>query len=206
MCVFFCRLVPWLNRELNALMPMVPHQVPHVLQHVLDLIERYPIEGVEFRMSMELYLDNRVAHFQHEFFNFARSVYDMVGYDRVAAYTNHPPPEVMQPPPMPAATVQQQRQVETIEMSSEEDEVAAPSTSTSSSAGPSTSQESAASTSNSQPPDRIRIKPYYSLAEIKISDEEDDGDDGIEFLEQVLNGNSAKGQQDLAMLLGGGNN
>lgn len=186
--------MPWLNRELNALMPMVPHQVPHVLQHVLDLIERYPIQGVEFRMSMELYLDTRCAHFQHEFLNFARSVYDMVGYDRVAQY-GPPPPEAVQPPPLPPLPAgAAHRTVETLDLSSEED-VAAPSTS----AGPSTSQDTASSSTSSsnKPPDRIKIKPYYSLAEIKISDEEEDGDDGIEFLEQVLLFSGQKWQRDI---------
>ena len=39
---------------------------------------------------MEPYVGPRAAHFQHEFFNFARSVYDMVGYDREAQYQDNP--------------------------------------------------------------------------------------------------------------------
>jgi hypothetical protein len=32
------------------------------------------------------YLGTRTEHFQHEFYNFARSPYDLVGFDRNAAY------------------------------------------------------------------------------------------------------------------------
>ena len=190
--VYIYRLVPWLNRELNALMPSAIHQVPHVLQQVLDLIERYPIQGVDFRMAMDLYLGANCAHFQHEFLNFARSVYDMVGYDRVAQYGPPPPLELQTPPAAPpvrglhAPQLQQQHQtVETLDLSSSsEEETAAPSTSAQGrqeEVTPSTSS----STTTSKPPDKIKIKPYYSLAEIRLSDEEDDSDHGIEFLQQV---------------------
>jgi len=187
------RLVPWLNRELNALMPSAIHQVPHVLQQVLDLIERYPIQGVDFRMAMDLYLGANCAHFQHEFLNFARSVYDMVGYDRVAQYGPPPPLELQTPPAAPPAPVrpglhapqqQQNQTVETLDVSSSsEEETAAPSTS-----AQGRQEEVTPSTSNvttSKPPDKIKIKPYYSLAEIRLSDEEDESDHGIEFLQQV---------------------
>ena len=191
--VYIYRLVPWLNRELNALMPSAIHQVPHVLQQVLDLIERYPIQGVDFRMAMDLYLGANCAHFQHEFLNFARSVYDMVGYDRVGQYGPPPPLELQTPPAAPPAPVrpglhapqqQQNQTVETLDVSSSsEEETAAPSTS-----AQGRQEEVTPSTSNvttSKPPDKIKIKPYYSLAEIRLSDEEDESDHGIEFLQQV---------------------
>jgi len=190
------RLVPWLNRELNALMSQAPHQVPHVLQQVLELIERYPISGHEFRLSMELYLDTRTAHFQHEFHNFARSVYDMVGYDRVAEY-GPAPEDVFQPqqlPLRPEHVAPAQRAVETLELSSEDDEndqaaaAAVPSTSSAAPSGSSNPDHPAAPSADSGPSvsDRPGILPYYSLAEIQISDNEDDDDnDGIEFVQQV---------------------
>ena len=85
------RLVPWLNRELNALMEAQIHQVPYVLQLILDLIQRFNIQSPEFHEQMMPYTGTRTNHFQHEFYNFARSTYDMIGYDRHAMYTDiHP--------------------------------------------------------------------------------------------------------------------
>ena len=75
------RLVPWLNRELNALMETQVHQVPYVLQLILDLIQRFNIQSPEFHEQMVPYTGTRTTHFQHEFYNFARSTYDMIGYD-----------------------------------------------------------------------------------------------------------------------------
>jgi hypothetical protein len=39
------------------------------------------------------YLGTRTEHFQHEFYNFARSPYDLVGFDRNAAYEARCDPE-----------------------------------------------------------------------------------------------------------------
>ncbi len=39
------------------------------------------------------YLGTRTEHFQHEFYNFARSPYDLVGFDRNAAYEARCEPE-----------------------------------------------------------------------------------------------------------------
>ena len=83
------RLVPWLNRELNALMETQPHQVPYVLQMILDLIQRFNIRSPEFSEQMVPYTGTRTNHFQHEFYNYARSTYDMIGYDRHAMYSEH---------------------------------------------------------------------------------------------------------------------
>ena len=81
------RLVPWLNRELNALMEAQSHQVPYVLQLILDLIQRFNIQSPEFHEQIVPYTGTRTNHFQHEFYNFARSTYDMIGYDRHAMYS-----------------------------------------------------------------------------------------------------------------------
>ncbi len=40
----------------------------------------------EMRDLLLPYLGTRTEHFQHEFYNFARSPYDLVGFDRNAAY------------------------------------------------------------------------------------------------------------------------
>jgi len=86
------RLVPWLNRELNVLLEGSEHQSAHVTQKVLQFIERFEIRSPEFHEKLLPYLANRTDHFQHEFYHYARSVYDMIGYDRTATYVDHPPP------------------------------------------------------------------------------------------------------------------
>ncbi|XP_023211032.1 E3 ubiquitin-protein ligase Topors-like [Centruroides sculpturatus] len=90
---FFCqnpacthRLIPWLNRELIALLTDSESQVIFVLELILALIMRYDIKSPEFYVHIEPYLQNRTTHFIHEFYNFARSPYDMVNYDRRAVY------------------------------------------------------------------------------------------------------------------------
>ena len=87
------RLVPWLNRELNALMEAQAHQVPYVLQLILDLIQRFNIQSPEFHEQIVPYTGTRTNHFQHEFYNYARSTYDMIGYDRHAMYSAAQPVE-----------------------------------------------------------------------------------------------------------------
>ncbi|XP_066975149.1 E3 ubiquitin-protein ligase Topors-like [Macrobrachium rosenbergii] len=78
------RLVPWVNRELAALIS--PSRVGTVLTEVMDLIERYPINSREFRAALRPHLRTRTQHFVHEFYHFARSPYDMVGHDNSAQY------------------------------------------------------------------------------------------------------------------------
>ncbi|XP_042236226.1 E3 ubiquitin-protein ligase Topors-like [Homarus americanus] len=78
------RLVPWVNRELAALLPST--RVGAVLALVMDLIERHPINSREFLRTMQTCLGSRVTHFVHEFYHFARSPYDMVGHDNAAQY------------------------------------------------------------------------------------------------------------------------
>lgn len=80
------RLVPWLNRELNALLEGSEHQSVYVTQKILQLVERFEIRSPEFHEKLLPYLGNRTDHFQHELYHFARSVYDMIGYDRSATH------------------------------------------------------------------------------------------------------------------------
>jgi len=64
-----------------------------VLQLILDLIQRFNIQSPEFHEQMVPYTGTRTTHFQHELHNFARSTYDMIGYDRHAMYTAAEPVE-----------------------------------------------------------------------------------------------------------------
>lgn len=78
------RLAPWVNRELTALLP--EPRIGTVLREMMQLIEQYPINSREFRRTMQPHLGSRTNHFIHEFYNFARSPYDMVGHDNAAQY------------------------------------------------------------------------------------------------------------------------
>nr|CAI5847428.1 unnamed protein product [Callosobruchus analis] len=94
------RLVPWLNRELNALLYEDTRLVMHLVDVILDHLPRHHICGRIFRNLLVVYLDNKTDHFIHEFYNFMRSPFDMVGYDRHVVYTDaprSPPPYVLLP-------------------------------------------------------------------------------------------------------------
>ena len=78
------RLVPWVNRELAALLHSA--RIGVVLAEIMDLIERHAIDSREFRRAVRPHLGSRTNHFVHEFYHFARSPYDMVGHDNAARY------------------------------------------------------------------------------------------------------------------------
>lgn len=80
------RLIPWLNRELLALLSHSENQVSFILELILALITRYDIKSSEFYEHIFPYLQERTTHFIHEFIHFARSPHDMTGYDRSATY------------------------------------------------------------------------------------------------------------------------
>ncbi|CAB4062117.1 TOPORS [Lepeophtheirus salmonis] len=65
------RLVPWLNRELS-------------------LICSYDILSQRFMDTIRVYIGERTSHFSHEFYYYARSVYDLIGYDRNAVHRPRP--------------------------------------------------------------------------------------------------------------------
>ncbi|XP_056634328.1 E3 ubiquitin-protein ligase Topors-like [Diorhabda sublineata] len=85
------RLVPWLNRELNALLYENTQLVMRLVDVILDHLLRYHICSRTFRNLLYEYLDNKTDHFIHEFYNFMRSPFDMIGYDRQVIYTERPP-------------------------------------------------------------------------------------------------------------------
>ncbi|XP_042859472.1 E3 ubiquitin-protein ligase Topors-like [Penaeus japonicus] len=78
------RLVPWINRELAALLPS--SRIGAVLAEVMELIERHAINSREFKRALQVHLGRRTNHFIHEFYHFARSPYDMVGHDNASHY------------------------------------------------------------------------------------------------------------------------
>ncbi|KAL4235668.1 hypothetical protein ACF0H5_004063 [Mactra antiquata] len=79
------RLVPWLNRELNALLPG-GEQVAFILDLIVDLIKRYPIDSEEFYQHVLPYTGRHTRQFVREFMTFAKSAYHMAAYDRHCTY------------------------------------------------------------------------------------------------------------------------
>ncbi|XP_023706185.1 E3 ubiquitin-protein ligase Topors isoform X2 [Cryptotermes secundus] len=80
------RLIPWLNRELQVVMRS-PGLAARVLDLVISLLPQHHIHSREFRSQLETYLREHYNHFIHEFYVFARSPYDMIGFDENARYS-----------------------------------------------------------------------------------------------------------------------
>lgn len=56
-----------------------------------EMLCRYDIQSPSIRKYFRRYLHGRTDHFIHEFYNFAVSAYDIVGYDRQVDYTERNP-------------------------------------------------------------------------------------------------------------------
>lgn len=80
------RLVPWLKRELTVLYGSHGSLV-NIVQHiVMSQITRYDMDDGAIQEELRPFLLGRTEHFLHEFSSFAKSPFDMKGYDRVAVY------------------------------------------------------------------------------------------------------------------------
>lgn len=80
------RLMPWLDRELQALLAGGEAQLEFTTELVLALITRYEVCSAEFAEHVRPFFGTRTAHFLHELAAFVASPLDMVAYDRVAVY------------------------------------------------------------------------------------------------------------------------
>ncbi|XP_049524105.1 E3 ubiquitin-protein ligase Topors [Dermacentor silvarum] len=80
------RLIPWLNRELVALLGDDEAQITSTTELVLELITHYEVCSLEFAEHVRSFLGTRTEHFVHELAAFVASPLDMVPYDRVAVY------------------------------------------------------------------------------------------------------------------------
>jgi hypothetical protein len=80
------RLIPWLNRELQAILRS-PGLSARVLDLVISQLPHCHIQSSQFRFQLESYLREHNNHFIHEFYIFARSPYDMIGFDENALYS-----------------------------------------------------------------------------------------------------------------------
>ncbi|XP_017835566.1 E3 ubiquitin-protein ligase Topors [Drosophila busckii] len=81
------RLMPWINRDIVCLLRNTPQTVSEVMQVMNDILPMINIPTRTFRRHLAPFLGGRTSHFIHELFNFARSPYDMIGYDRVVQYS-----------------------------------------------------------------------------------------------------------------------
>lgn len=77
--------MPWVRRECTALLH-TEGRVNYCCQVIENLLTRFSLYSREFREQMTPYFQLRTEHFIHEFLNFARSPYDMLGYDDVVQY------------------------------------------------------------------------------------------------------------------------
>ena len=62
-----------------------PH-VAYVLRIITEALSRYDIRSNEFRNLVRPYFGIHTEHFLHELVNFARTNFDMVGYDQSVIY------------------------------------------------------------------------------------------------------------------------
>ncbi|XP_055627226.1 E3 ubiquitin-protein ligase Topors [Toxorhynchites rutilus septentrionalis] len=82
------RLMPWINRELVALCLTNPNRVTQIMENIPNELMTNDITSSRFRAWLWSELRDRTDLFIHELLNFARSPYDMIGYDRCVQY--HP--------------------------------------------------------------------------------------------------------------------
>lgn len=111
------RLIPWLNRELVALLDSNDGQVAFVMELILALIVRYDVRSREFLEHVLPFFQNRTGHFIHEFYCFATSPYDMVAYDRTAVYESMEEALARGSVPSSLASAEEQNREESIAVS-----------------------------------------------------------------------------------------
>lgn len=80
------RLVPWLSRELLVLLNYNESYIAFVLDVIMDALTRYDIRSPELRNILRPYFHMHTEHFVHELLNFARTNFDLVGYDQSVTY------------------------------------------------------------------------------------------------------------------------
>lgn len=80
------RLLQWLHRELVCLSTDQPQPISYVVQRIESLIQTYDMTSFDFSSRVRLLVPNHTEHFIHELINYARSPYDLIGYDRFVTY------------------------------------------------------------------------------------------------------------------------
>ncbi|XP_035699848.1 E3 ubiquitin-protein ligase Topors-like [Branchiostoma floridae] len=79
------RLVPWLSRELEALVAS-RDIVDFLLQLIVTVIQQVDLGSSTIKHTLEPYLLHRTDHFLHEFTTFAKYPFDMAAFDRNVIY------------------------------------------------------------------------------------------------------------------------
>lgn len=88
------RLVPWLNRELNALLSGHGEQIAFLLDLIIGLIKHHAIDSEEFYQHVYPFIGRNTRQFMSEFLAFARSPYFMAAYDRHVSYEQNDQPNI----------------------------------------------------------------------------------------------------------------
>lgn len=92
------RLVPFLARELLALLWNDERTIEHIIQEILTTIQIHEIRSTFLVRKLHEYLRRYTKHFLHEFYTFARCPYDLHGFDRHAQYPTMTNPTTIVPP------------------------------------------------------------------------------------------------------------
>ena len=91
------RLMPWLNRELMALLRN-PADVSFLLEVICSTVLRVDITGETFHDLVAPFIGARTRHFIHEFYTFAQSPFNMEAYDTRVVYER--PPQIASSTPI----------------------------------------------------------------------------------------------------------
>ncbi|CAF0976820.1 unnamed protein product [Didymodactylos carnosus] len=82
------RLVPFLARELLALLYNDERTIQLLIREILQSIQHNEIKSRRIKRQLAQYLGRHTKHFLHEFYSFAQCPYDVMGFDRYAIYAN----------------------------------------------------------------------------------------------------------------------
>lgn len=81
-----------MNRELVTLLPTSSAlDIQLILDHAHNMLSTHSITSAEFRNHFQACLGRNAAQFIHELLNFARSPYDLSGYDNAVQFQEFPP-------------------------------------------------------------------------------------------------------------------
>lgn len=79
------RLLPWIKRELQALL-FHTSRLAHVLTCIVDNLKVHNMRSTGFQEICRSHLEGLSDHFCYELENFAKTSYDIVGYDEAVSY------------------------------------------------------------------------------------------------------------------------
>lgn len=66
-------------------------QIYEASQRINELLLQVELLNPQFSAEVRPFLGDRTRHFMHELISYARSPFDMIGYDRSASYGNWDP-------------------------------------------------------------------------------------------------------------------